>query len=134
MSSTRGSTPPNPNFNLPNRSTDLNKTLGIVGHLMRSLLPSFCPPQLAKSRVIEEIPPRTSLTLEHRKPKIEPLNLRIWEGNQREKNHKGFTRISLIKYPRARSRNTLRKPPREGSKNHHQEHLGTTQQGLEDPR
>jgi hypothetical protein len=31
MNSTRGSTPPNPNFDLPNRSTDLNKTLGIIG-------------------------------------------------------------------------------------------------------
>jgi hypothetical protein len=30
MNNTRGSTPPNPNFDLPNRSTDLNKTLGIV--------------------------------------------------------------------------------------------------------
>jgi hypothetical protein len=31
MNSTRGSTPPNPNIDLPNRSTDLNKTLGIIG-------------------------------------------------------------------------------------------------------
>jgi hypothetical protein len=31
MNSTSGSTPPNPNFDLLNRSTDLNKTLGIVG-------------------------------------------------------------------------------------------------------
>jgi hypothetical protein len=31
MNSTRGSTPPNPNLDLPNRSTDLNKTLGIIG-------------------------------------------------------------------------------------------------------
>jgi hypothetical protein len=31
MNSTRGSTPPNPNFDLSNRSTDLNKTLGIIG-------------------------------------------------------------------------------------------------------
>jgi hypothetical protein len=31
MNSTRGSTPPNPNFDLPNRSMDLNKTLGILG-------------------------------------------------------------------------------------------------------
>jgi hypothetical protein len=31
MNSTRGSTPPNPNLDLPNRSTDLRKTLGIVG-------------------------------------------------------------------------------------------------------
>jgi hypothetical protein len=31
MNNTHGSTPPNPNFDLPNRSTDLNKTLGIIG-------------------------------------------------------------------------------------------------------
>jgi hypothetical protein len=31
MNSTHGSTSPNPNFDLPNRSTDLNKTLGIIG-------------------------------------------------------------------------------------------------------
>jgi hypothetical protein len=31
MNNTRGSTPPNPNFDLPNRSTDFNKTLGIIG-------------------------------------------------------------------------------------------------------
>jgi hypothetical protein len=31
MNSTRGSTPPNPNFDLPNLSTDLNKTLGMIG-------------------------------------------------------------------------------------------------------
>jgi hypothetical protein len=31
MNNTRGSTPPNPNFYLPNHSTDLNRTLGIVG-------------------------------------------------------------------------------------------------------
>jgi hypothetical protein len=28
----------------------------------------------------------------------------------------------------------LRKPPREGSENHHQEQPGTTQQRLEEPR
>jgi hypothetical protein len=31
MNSTRGSTPPNPTPDLPNHSTDLRKTLGIVG-------------------------------------------------------------------------------------------------------
>jgi hypothetical protein len=30
--------------------------------------------------------------------------------------------------------NTLRKPPREGSENHHQEQPGTTQQSHEEPR
>jgi hypothetical protein len=31
MNNTRGSTPPNPNLDLPNHSTDLNKTLGVIG-------------------------------------------------------------------------------------------------------
>jgi hypothetical protein len=31
MNNTLGSTPSNPNLDLPNRSTDLNKTLGIIG-------------------------------------------------------------------------------------------------------
>jgi hypothetical protein len=31
MNNTRGSTPPNPNLDLSNRSMDLNKTLGIIG-------------------------------------------------------------------------------------------------------
>jgi hypothetical protein len=31
-------------------------------------------------------------------------------------------------------KNTPRKPPREGSENHHQEQPGTTQQSLEEPR
>jgi hypothetical protein len=30
--------------------------------------------------------------------------------------------------------NTLRKPPKKGSENHHQEQLGTTQQSLEESR
>jgi hypothetical protein len=35
---------------------------------MGSPWPSFCPQKLMKPRGIEEIPPRTPLTLEHRKP------------------------------------------------------------------
>jgi hypothetical protein len=31
MNNTRESTPPKPSLDLPNRSTDLNKTLGILG-------------------------------------------------------------------------------------------------------
>jgi hypothetical protein len=68
MNSTRGSTPPNPNFDLPNRSTDLNKTFGIIGTPHEESIATICPPKLAKSRGIEEIPPGTPLTLEHRKP------------------------------------------------------------------
>jgi hypothetical protein len=68
MNSTCGSTPPNPNFDLPNRSMDLNKTLGIIGTPHEEFIARILSTKHAKSRGIEEIPPRTPLTLEHRKP------------------------------------------------------------------
>jgi hypothetical protein len=72
-------------------------------------------------------------TLNTENPKIEPLNSQIWEGNQRKKNHEGFTRISPSNPQEQGPENTPRKPPREGSENHHQEQPGTTQQSLEEP-
>jgi hypothetical protein len=105
MNSTHGSTPPNPNFDLPYRSTDLKKTLGIVGtpheeSIAKILSIKTC--QIKRNRrnsAKNSSNPKTPKT-----PKIEPLNSRIWEGNQRQKNHEGFTQISPIKSPRARSR------------------------------
>jgi hypothetical protein len=43
MNSTCGSTPPNPNFDLPNHSTDLNKTLGIIGTPHEESIAKFHP-------------------------------------------------------------------------------------------
>jgi hypothetical protein len=68
MNSTRGSTPPNPNFDLPNRSTNLKKTLGMIGTPHEESIAMIFPLKFAKSKGIEEILPRTPLTLEHRKP------------------------------------------------------------------
>jgi hypothetical protein len=131
MNSTRGSTPPNPSHDLPNHSTDLCMTLGVVGTPHRQVVYTrTC--QIKRNRrnpAKNSSNPRTP-----KNPKIEPLNSRIWEGNQRQKNHEGFTRISPIKSLRARSRKHTEKPPREGSENHHHEQPGTTQQSLEEPR
>jgi hypothetical protein len=68
MNSTHGSTPPNPNLDLPNRSTDLNKTLGILGTPHEESIAKFNPTKLVQKGGIEEIPPRTPQTLELRKP------------------------------------------------------------------
>jgi hypothetical protein len=68
MNSTRGSTPPNPNLDLPNRSTDLKKTLGMIVTPHEESIAMILSKKLAKSRGIEEIPSKTPLTLEHRKP------------------------------------------------------------------
>jgi hypothetical protein len=68
MNSTRGSTPPNPNLDLLNRSTDLNKTLGIIGTPHEESIAKFNPTKTCSKRRNEEIPPRTPLTLELGKP------------------------------------------------------------------
>jgi hypothetical protein len=50
MNSTRGSTPPNPNFDLPNRSTDMNKTLGIIGTPHGESIAKFNPTKTCPKR------------------------------------------------------------------------------------
>jgi hypothetical protein len=50
MNSTRGSTPPNPNLDLPNLSTDLNKTLGILGTPHEESIAKFNPTKTRPKR------------------------------------------------------------------------------------
>jgi hypothetical protein len=50
MNSTRGSTPPKPNPDLPNRSTDLNKTLGILGTPHEESISKFTPTKTCPKR------------------------------------------------------------------------------------
>jgi hypothetical protein len=50
----------------------------------------LCPPEHAKSKGIEEIPPRTPLTLEHRKtPKSSPLTHGFGRGIKGKRTTKG---------------------------------------------
>jgi hypothetical protein len=105
MNSTRRSTPPKPNLDLSNRSTDLNKTLGILGTPHEESIDKFNPTKSRpKGRGIKEIPPKALPTQELKNPKIEHLYSRIWEGNHSLKNHEGFPQISPIKSLRERSR------------------------------
>jgi hypothetical protein len=50
MNSTRGSTPPNPKHDLPNHSTDLNKTLGISGTPHEESIAKFNPTKTRPKR------------------------------------------------------------------------------------
>jgi hypothetical protein len=74
MNNTRGSTPPNPSLDLPNRSTDLNKTLGIVGTPHEESIDKFNPTKICKIKRNRRNPaknssnPRTPKT-----PKSSPL-------------------------------------------------------------
>jgi hypothetical protein len=113
MNSTRGSTPPNPNLDLPNRSTDLNKTLEILGTPHEESIAKFNPTKTFPKRRNRRNPAKNTTNPRTRKnPKIEPLYSWIWEGNHSPKNHEGFPQISPIKSPRARSR----KQPKEITK------------------
>jgi hypothetical protein len=115
MNSTRGSTPPNPNLDLPNRSTDLNKTLGMIGTPHEESIATILSTKTYQIKRYRRNPTKNSSNPRAPKtPKIEPLNSRIWEGNHGPKNHEGFPQISPTKSPRARSRKHLKKTTKRG--------------------
>jgi hypothetical protein len=135
MNSTRGSTPPNPNFDLLNRSTDLNKTLGIVGtpheeSIVKILSTKTC--QIKRNRTNptkNSSNPRTSKT-----PKSSPLTHGFGRGITAQITTKGSHKFPPSNPQVQGLENTPRKPPREGSENLHQEQAGTTHPNLEEPR
>jgi hypothetical protein len=134
MNSTRGSTPPNPNFNLPNRSTDLNKTLGIIGtprEVSIAMILSTKTFQIKRNRrnpTKNSFNPRTP-----KSPKSSPLTHGFGRGIIGQRTGKGSHKCPPTNPQEQGPKNTSGKPPREGSKNHHQEQSGTTQQSLEEP-
>jgi hypothetical protein len=74
MNSTRGSTPPNPNLDLPNRSTDLNKTLGILGTHHEESIAKFNPTKTHPKRRNRKNPAKNTSNPRTRKtPKSSPF-------------------------------------------------------------
>jgi hypothetical protein len=135
MNNTRGSAPPNPNFDLSNRSTDLNKTLGIIGaphQESTAIILSTKTCQIKRNRRN----PAKNLS-NHRTPKTQkssPLTHEFGRGVTGQRTTKDSHKFPPTNPQERGPENTPRKPPREGSKNHHQEQPGTTQQSLEEPR
>jgi hypothetical protein len=135
MNSTRRSTPPKPNLDLPNRSTDMNNTLGMIGtphEESRATILSTKTCQIKRNRrnpAKNSSNPSTPKT-----PKSSPLTHVFGRGITAQRTMKGSHKFPPSNPQEQGPENTPRKPPREGSENHHQEQLGTTQQGLEKPR
>jgi hypothetical protein len=135
MNSTRGSTPPNPNLDLPNRSTDLSKTLGIVGKPHEESIEKILSTKTFQIKRNRRNPtknssnPRTPKT-----PKSRPLTRGFRRGIKGKRTTKGSREFPPSNPQEQGPENTLRKPPIEGSENHHHEQPGTTQQSLEEPR
>jgi hypothetical protein len=135
MNSTRGSTPPNPNLDLLNRSTDLNKTLGILGTPHAESIAKFNPTKTRPKRRNRRNPaksttnPRTWKT-----PKSSPFTHGFGRGITAQRTTKGSHKLPPSNPQEKGPENTPKKSPREGSENHHQEQPGTTQTNLEEPR
>jgi hypothetical protein len=129
MNSTRGSTPPNPNFDLPNRSTELNKTLGIIGTPHEESISMILSTKLAKSRGIEEILPITPLTLEHRKPQNRAPLLTDLGGERLlevlQGPHKFPQQIPKSKVPKTTQENHQERAPKITTKNNQEQHIQT---------
>jgi hypothetical protein len=113
MNSTRGSTPPNPNLDLLNRSTDLNKTLGILGTPHEESIDKFNPTKIRPKRRNQGNPAKsTSNPRTQETPKSSTFTHGFGRGITAQKTTKGSHKFPPIESPRERSR----KQPKEITK------------------
>jgi hypothetical protein len=135
MNNTRGSTPPNPSLDLPNRSTVLNKTLGTIGTHHEESIAKFNLTKTCPKKRNRRNPAKTSSNPRTLKtPKSSPLINGFVRGITSQRTTKGSHKFPPSNPQDQGSENTPKKPPRKGSENHHQKQPRTTQQGLEEPR
>jgi hypothetical protein len=135
MNSTRGTTPSNPNLDLLNRSTDLNKTLGILGTPHEESIAKFNPTKTRPKMRNRRIPAKnTSNRRTQKTPKPSPFTHGFGRGITAQRTTKGSHKFPPSNPQEKGPENNLNKSPREGSENHHQEQPGTTHPNLEEPR
>jgi hypothetical protein len=135
MYSTRGSTPPNPNLDLPNRSTDLKKTLGILGTPHEESIAKFNPTKTRPKRRNQGNPAKSTSnprTLET--PKLSTFTHGFGRGITAQRTTKGSHKFPPSNPKEKGPENNPKKSQREGSENHHQEQPGKTHPNLEEPR
>jgi hypothetical protein len=135
MNNTRGSTPPNPSFDLLNHSTGLNKTLGTIGTPHEECIAKFNPTKTCPNKRNRGNPAKnTSKPRTPKTPKSSPLTHRFGRGITAQRTMKGSHKFPPSNPQEQGSENTWRESQREGSENHHQEQPGTTHPNLEEPR
>jgi hypothetical protein len=122
------------NLDLPNRSTDLSKTLGILGTPHEESIAKFNPTKTRSKRRNRRNPaksttnPRTWKT-----PKSSPFTHGFGRGMTAQRTTKGSHKFPPSKPQEKGPENNPKKSRREGSENHHQEQPGTTHPNLEEP-
>jgi hypothetical protein len=135
MNSTHGSTPPNPNLDLPNHSTDLNKTLGILGTPHEKSIAKFNPTKTRPKRRYQGNPAKsTSNPRTQETPKSSTFTHGFGRGITTQRTTKGSQKFPPSNPKEKGPENNPKKSPREGSENHHQEQSGKTHPNLEEPR
>jgi hypothetical protein len=135
MNSTRGSTPPNPSLDLPNRSTGLNKTLGTTGTPHEESIAKFNPTKTCPNKMNRRNPAKTfSNRRTPKTSKSSPLTHGFGRGITAQRTTKGSHKFPTTNPQEQGPENTQRESQREGSENHHQEQSGTTHPNLEEPR
>jgi hypothetical protein len=127
MNSTRGSTPPNPNLDLPNRSTDLNKTLRVIGSPHEESIAKFNPTKTCPKRRNRRNPTRTPLTLELGKtPNLAPLLTDLGGESQPKESRRVPTnsphQIPKSKVPKTPQEKHQERAPKITTKNNREQH------------
>jgi hypothetical protein len=130
MNSTRGSTPPNPNLDLPNRSTDLNKTLGILGTPHEESIAKFNPTKTRSKRRNQGNPPRALPTQELKKLQNRAPLLTDLGGESQPKEPRRVPtsfphQIPKRKVPKTTQRNHKKRAPKITTKNNRGKHIQT---------
>jgi hypothetical protein len=135
MNNTRGSTPPKPKLDLLNRSTDLNKTLGIFGTPHEESIAKFNPTKTRPKRRNRRNPaestsnPRTQKT-----PKSSSFTHGFGRGFTAQRTTKGSHKFPPSNPQEQVPENNPKKTPKEGFENNHEEQPGTTHPNLDEPR
>jgi hypothetical protein len=127
MNSTRGSTPPNPNFDLPNHSTALNKTLGIIGTPHEEFIAMILSTKTCQIKRNQRNPAKNSSNLRTPKtPKSRPLTHGFGRGITGQRTTKGSHKfphqIPKSKVPKTPQEKHQERAPKITTKNNWEQH------------
>jgi hypothetical protein len=127
MNSTRGSTPPNPNLDLLNRSTDLNKTLGMIGTPHEEFIATILSTKTCQIKRNRRNPAKnTSNPRTLKTPKSSPLTHGFGRGITAQRTMKGSHKfphqIPKSKVLKTPQENHQERAPKITTKNNREQH------------
>jgi hypothetical protein len=136
MNSTCGSTPPKPNLDLPNHSTDLNKTLGISGTPHEDSIAKFNPTKTHPKRRNRRNPAKSTSNPRTQEPQNRAPLLTDLGGESQPKEPRRVPtnfphQIPKRKIPKTPQRNHRERAPKITTKNNRGKHIQTLRNHVE---